>query len=335
MTVVAGIDAGGTATKCWLVSASGHRIGFGEAGAANYQLVGASGVVDAVRAALKAAWRAALQPETPTRSLWQEGAPLPPLLALCAGVAGAGRPDEQAALHAALAEAGLAGTVIVDNDAAIALAGGTCGEPGVVVIAGTGSIAYGVGMGGNRVRCGGWGYLLGDEGSGYDIGRRALVAALRAQDGRGPQTNLGSAICAHLGLPELTAVVRPLYAGEITRSQVAGLARVVAAAADLGDPVAVSLLDEAGKALAELGATAWYGVQVPQGLVVTAGGVFQNHRVRNAFARALKELAPEARVAFPRLAAAGGAAVLALQVCRLWNDSVRANLLATTNESSP
>ena len=68
------------------------------------------------------------------------------------------------------------------------LVAGVGDEPGVVLIAGTGSIAYGVNHDGFAARAGGWGYVLGDEGSGYWIGRQALAAVVREADGRGPKT---------------------------------------------------------------------------------------------------------------------------------------------------
>lgn len=85
--------------------------------------------------------------------------------------------------------------VIVENDAICALASGTYGESGIVLIAGTGSISYCYNKKTNELnRVGGWGYVLGDEGSGYDIGRQALVAIMKSYDGRGKSTQLTEAL---------------------------------------------------------------------------------------------------------------------------------------------
>ena len=90
--------------------------------------------------------------------------------------------------------------VLVVNDALVALEAGAPGEPGVVIISGTGSIAYGRNAAGEAARSGGWGYVLGDEGSGYWIGRAALRAVLREADERGPKTALTPLLLEHFGV---------------------------------------------------------------------------------------------------------------------------------------
>ena len=97
-----------------------------------------------------------------------------------------GPEDKQAILREILP----ADVVVVTDDAVIALAGATAGEPGIVTIAGTGSIAFGRNAAGRTARIGGWGYIFGDEGGGFDIARQALRAALRAEEGWGPPTAL-------------------------------------------------------------------------------------------------------------------------------------------------
>src|SRR5213078_4483038 len=87
--------------------------------------------------------------------------------------------------------------VLVVNDALIALAAGAGDDPGIVIISGTGSIVYGRNERVEAARAGGWGHMIGDEGSGYWIGREALAAVMRAGDGRGPETGLTAAMLAH------------------------------------------------------------------------------------------------------------------------------------------
>ena len=143
------------------------------------------------------------------------------------------------------------------------------GTDGVLLIAGTGSVAY-LRKGGSYQRIGGWGYLLGDEGSGYDMGRRAITAALRAYDGRGPQTLLQKLIEDRLGEP-VNHVTKSVY--EQGRTEIASYARVLLTAAEAGDAVALSELD---KCLEELRLYAMTAIRAAGGEalpVVIAGGL--------------------------------------------------------------
>ena len=142
---------------------------------------------------------------------------------------------------------------MVDNDAIIALAGGTMGKPGIVVIAGTGSIAFGVNEEGKRARSGGWGYVLGDEGSAYYIGLKALNSVTRAEDGRGQPTLLSQAIFDHFSIDSVDGLVRLAYIDGFDRIDGADLSVIVAEAAEEGDETALRILWQAG---AELGIAA-------------------------------------------------------------------------------
>ena len=110
--------------------------------------------------------------------------------AICLGIAGVDRPDDARVVREIMKRIGYKAKVLVVNDALVALEAGAPDQPGVVVIAGTGSIAYGRNEQNQAARAGGWGYMLGDEGSGYWIGRAALRAVLREADRRGPATQL-------------------------------------------------------------------------------------------------------------------------------------------------
>jgi N-acetylglucosamine kinase-like BadF-type ATPase len=99
----------------------------------------------------------------------------------------------------------------VVNDALIALVAGAGENPGVVLVAGTGSIAYGRDARGRAARAGGWGYLLGDEGSGFWIGRRALLSVVRHADGRGPFTMLTELVLRHMGITRPAELIHETY----------------------------------------------------------------------------------------------------------------------------
>jgi N-acetylglucosamine kinase-like BadF-type ATPase len=120
----------------------------------------------------------------------------------------------------------------------------------VAVISGTGSLAYGENAAGRSVRAGGWGYLLGDEGSGYAIGLAALRAVARAADGRGHATALTEAVLAHWSLPCPQALIRHVYGGGMEREDIAALAPLVMRTAKDGEAVARAILEDAGRELA-------------------------------------------------------------------------------------
>lgn len=167
---------------------------------------------------------------------------------LCAGVAGTGRDAPREALWRALASLHLAEEVIVRPDAAVALDDAFGEGPGILLIAGTGSIAYGRSPTGVEARCGGWGPVCGDEGSGAWIGRRALSAATAAVDGREPETALVGALLTAAELQDPTDLIA--WAAEATPATFAALAPVVVTVADAGDRRANSLLALAVEELA-------------------------------------------------------------------------------------
>ena len=163
-------------------------------------------------------------------------------LAVCAGVAGAGRPDDQRALADRLRRelAGDADVVVVEvvHDACIALEAAFGPESGLVIIVGTGSVVWARTRAGTTRRTGGWGHRLGDPGSGYAVGRAGLRAVAAAFDG-GTDTALRARVAEAHGIDERAALLHEVYQEDLPLQDVAPL--VVAAAAD-GDPVATDIL---------------------------------------------------------------------------------------------
>jgi len=144
------------------------------------------------------------------------------------------------------------GRLFVDNDATAALYAGTWGEPGIVLIAGTGSIAYAIDRHEQRHRAGGWGYLLGDEGSGFDLGKQAVVAVLRAFDGRGEATSLTEALLAQYAIRSPADAIALIYGSSNPRKELADCSRLVEQAAQGGDAVAMQIIQQAAASLVEL-----------------------------------------------------------------------------------
>ena len=159
---------------------------------------------------------------------------------LCVGVAGVGREVERERLHVALSERGIAEQVLVSPDAIVALEDAFGDGPGVLLVAGTGSIAYARGPAGTIARCGGWGHVIGDEGSGAWIGRRALSIVAAASDGREPETTLVGAVMTVAEVRSMEELIP--WATAASPAEIASLAPAVMQAADTGDLRANALL---------------------------------------------------------------------------------------------
>lgn len=204
--------------------------------------------------------------------------------------------------------------VQVESDGFISIYAGTEGRPGIALIAGTGSMAVGINQQGERARAGGWGALFGDEGSAFDIGRQALISALRAEDGRGPQTRLGRDIERQFGLP-LSALVAAMYRHDERETKIASVARTVAAAAQAGDSLGQSLLREAARELtfcvrSVLRKLTFTEQPIP---VVLSGSVFKSPIVHQQVVRLLAAESEQLSVIRPSMAPIAGACFIALR----------------------
>jgi N-acetylglucosamine kinase-like BadF-type ATPase len=303
MGVVIGIDGGGTATKALAAGTDGRIIGYGASGPSNYQAVG---VVNAGRAVLAAA-RSALGDQSLTPDEY------------FLGVAGVGRPVDRMNLKQTIAALAPSSRVTVATDAYIAWAGGTVCRPGVVVIAGTGVIAFGINQSGQEEYSGGWGYLLGDEGSAYDLGRRGMIAVLREADGRGVATSLTGSLLDYLGLPDrkdLDRIVPVIYQQSTDQRLIAEFARRVTREAEAGDRVAMQIVRTAARelSLAARAVLEKLGFTAGPGEVIITGGVFDAAPlVTELFTRYLQRSVSGITVARPRFKPVVGALLLALR----------------------
>jgi N-acetylmuramic acid 6-phosphate etherase len=196
-----------------------------------------------------AAASAVVLADTARRAATRAGVPLPADRAVI-GAAGAGRSQEQQELAAAVVQAGVAKVVRVLADAEVVLAAAFESGAGIIINAGTGSIAYARDAAGRVHRSGGYGWQLGDEGGGYWLGRRALDAAARAQDGRGEGSTLLARLLSGLGLEDFDSLVR--WTATATPAQVAALAPHVLNAAHEGEAVAQRIVHDAAEELAGL-----------------------------------------------------------------------------------
>jgi glucosamine kinase len=232
--VLIGADVGGTKTAV-AVSRDGKIVGRADGPGAAVRpgraLASSSTIAEVVRQALSAA-----------------GLLIGDVLLV--GAAGVGREPERDELRKALRGENVASSVVVTTDIEIALAAAFADGPGIVVSAGTGSVAVGRDRTGQRHRIGGYGWQMGDEGSGYAIGRASLGAVSRAVDGRSPKTALSDRLLRATRSDDYDELVR--WAAGASPAEVAALAPHVLAVAAAGDPLAQGIADYAARELSQL-----------------------------------------------------------------------------------
>ncbi len=233
MPLFIGIDGGGTRTTAVATDPDGKELA---------RVPGEAGIVNVLDPAARAGSLAALARAAAEQA--GDGR----IDALCCGLAGAGREHERAALEDALRATDVAERVRVTTDAEAAMADAFgSGGAGILVIAGTGSIAWGRNARGDTARAGGWGLLLGDEGSGYALGLAALHAVVRAHDGRGQPTTLTAAVLRATGVAAPEGLIAWGFAA--AKGDIGGLAPLVSDAATAGDLAARAILDNAAHEL--------------------------------------------------------------------------------------
>jgi len=230
---VLGIDVGGTKTACLLADEQERVLAEGREEGANLQGAGELALEKVLHAVME-------------HTL--DGTGITPS-AICLGIAGVDRASDEAVVRSIMSRIGYKARILVVNDALIALQAGVNDGPGIVIVSGTGSIAYGRNEQGEASRAGGWGYVLGDEGSGYWIGRLALRAVVRHADGRGRVTSLTPHLLNHFGVQRASELIHQVYHEELSPRSIAAAARYVQHARDEGDVVAIAILNRAADEL--------------------------------------------------------------------------------------
>lgn len=207
------------------------------------------------------------------------GADVDSLASISGCMSGIDLPEQSKRMTSDLKQRFSHSTIEVVNDALAALAAGTKGEPGVVLIAGTGSIAMGEDEAGRIARSGGLGYFIGDEGSGFDIGRLGITAAIQSYEGRGPQTALWQRVCTHYRVEQPRELIPLIYDAEYAIGHIAAFAPEVLECSTTDD-VARVIIDQAVQQYVQLIDSVQMQLgQTVGNKVVLAGGVITNDSV--------------------------------------------------------
>jgi N-acetylglucosamine kinase-like BadF-type ATPase len=301
-----GVDGGQSSTTALVGDESGRVLGVGRGGPCNHvgAAEGRAKFLSAVGGCLREA-------------LGQAGLSEARFEAACLGFSGG--PADKDALTREIVSAE---RYAITDDGLIALAGATGGEPGIITIAGTGSFTFGRNAAERSARAGGWGYIFGDEGSGFDLARQALRAALRHEEGWGPETALRAVLLDATGASDANDLLHRFYTVEFPRARVATFARLVDEAAIAGDAVARDILNGAAQSLAMFASAVRAQLFKPGEIasVSYTGGVFRSDLLRERF-RMLMELEQANRVAPPLYGPAAGALIEAYRIagvgCRI------------------
>jgi N-acetylglucosamine kinase-like BadF-type ATPase len=301
MRYVLGFDGGGSKTECVLMNDAHATLARTRSGPSNPARVGVPAALAALQHAASAALaEASLEPAA--------------LAAICAGLAGTG--DLKLSQQMAAGLTGLfpqaAVRVCTDLDAALAATGE---QPAIVLVSGTGSAAIGIDAAGQIARAGGNGPLLGDEGSAYDIGRRAVIACVRSSERNEPESPLGRQLLRQLGCSNWVEVQQ--RASKNADDVFPRLFPVVTAACDTNDQTARALLQKAASDLAALVETVALRLSLRADaffLTKTGGMIGRSAFFDNRLEAALRDVAPLARIGVLPMSPAEGAAHLALRL---------------------
>jgi len=301
MEYLLGVDGGGTKTITVVADLQGNVLGIGLSGGSNYHTVGLENAIKAIKDSSEQAI---------------SNANISSIKSACFGLAGIGRQNDHDILSPELVNLSIADNILLKHDAFIALAGATICQPGVIVIAGTGAMAFGINHSGKEERASGWGYLLGDEGSAYYVGRKALSASCKAFDGRGRKTALLESIISHFDLEDFTQIIKTIYSEKTSTQDISAIAPIVPQQAKLGDEIALEILNDTAfeLALSAKSVIKKLNMENEKVLVAIAGSVFKaGELLLKSFRQYVKSAYPLAEIISPNFKSVTGALLLAFR----------------------
>jgi N-acetylglucosamine kinase-like BadF-type ATPase len=264
MNYLIGIDGGGTKTDCLLTDETYKQVYSVRGGPLNLLQSGISGSVVTISNLIDTA-------------LSDTGINLAEVSCIGIGAAGAGRAEDATAFEKELREYFHSSIIIkVISDAEAALEGAFSGRQGAILISGTGSIIYGKDETGNIHRCGGYGKIPGDKGSGYMIGLKGLTAVIKNYDGIGKGTLITSLLKEKYKLETFDGIISSVYKNNF---DIAGAAPLILIAADKEDTTAIQILEEETDGLMELISGMRHKLKTETFEIAFIGGLICEHNI--------------------------------------------------------
>lgn len=299
MEYVAGIDGGGTKTVAILADMDGKIVAHSSGGPTNPNVVSQDKLFYTFKTMLDE-----LEQKQPNS--------VQNISVLFAGISGTGNEASKNDVGKVLLQLLPENTrVQVEPDTINALYSGTYRSHGIVHISGTGSITYGISSDGVHDRVGGWGYLFGDEGSGYDIGRQGIIQALKAHDGRGSDTILLDQITAFFDVTNPYDLVRKIYTAESPKNEIAPIARLVFQSYKQNDAVAEQIISETVQEISKSIRTLHEKLfnQEEKVKAVLCGGVFNDKEMLPQLLKEELKYCRNIQLVLPKVSPAGGAII--------------------------
>jgi len=234
---ILGVDGGGTKTIVQVADLSGEVIAESESGSSNYKSVGTKIAKENINKAISKA----IDMLDNLKKFTFKSA--------CFGLSGNDSCEDRNIYHKIIFESKIkdylsSAKTIICNDTRIGLAAGSNSKNGIMIICGTGSNCFGINEEGKEAKVGGWDYMLGDEGSGYAIGIKALRALMKAYDGRGESTLLSKTILEDLNIKNISELIKWAYSDSFSKDKIAAIAKTVCRTAKIGDRISIKILEE-------------------------------------------------------------------------------------------
>jgi N-acetylglucosamine kinase-like BadF-type ATPase len=292
------VDGGGTKTQAVVADLEGKVLARGLAPSSTVHNVGFDQSCEALTIAIEGALVNVLGPQGRGEGpVWRSAR----IASACFGLAGIDSPEDEAQVSRWVREQAITQRFSVVNDSELILAAGTPEGWGVALVGGTGSVCLGRTREGRTVRVGGWGPILGDEGSGYQMAISALHRATQTADGRAEAKTLLDAVLRHWSLGDATALIRHVHADAMTPSEIAGLATVILDLAARGDADARAIVDEAASDLARHVQSVVRKLGVTKPPLALAGGLLRASMRHAVLAKVGDEVGPVTYVTDPPL----------------------------------
>jgi len=236
---ILGVDGGGTKTAALIADIKGNHMAESESGSSNYKSIGVKSAKENINNAVISV----------IENLGLRNKHKLIFKSTCFGLAGNDSNEDtkiykEIIFNDVIEKYLDRNKIIICNDTRIGLAAGSDSKNGVMIICGTGSNCYGINEQGREAKVNGWDYILGDEGSGYEIGIKALRALMRAYDGRGESTLLSKTVLEDLNIKNISELIKWAYSDYFSKDRVAAIAKTVCKTAEMGDKISKKILKE-------------------------------------------------------------------------------------------